>query len=115
MDHFAFATPESPFSVKDLMLGELLCQAGILSDAQILRSITIAKIFGSTIGAAICQIGFLTTRELFRARRILNCYLSNPDNIDDILSLLRNSLGSQARRQECVPELTGMQLAAKAS
>lgn len=83
---------ESPFVIKDLMLGEFLCQAGLLSDAVFLRIVQIAKKWKLTVGATLCQLELLNTCELFTARRLLNEYLRDTDNVEPILAELQMKL-----------------------
>lgn len=96
MDHSLFLRI-SPFSIKDLMLAELLCQSGILNDAQVVRATKLAKASGRTIGATLCAMDLLYPRELFAARRILHRYLSAPDDVVETLarltSLIRGGKG----------------------
>ncbi len=95
----------SPFTMKDLMLAELLCQAGILNDPLQLQLIQIARKWRLTIGATLCGVGFLTAQELFSARRMVCRYLKTPEELEHILSVLqhkfpRNKKGVDIRREQ---------------
>ncbi len=78
----------SQFSIKDLILGELLCQANILSDSRLLKVLALAKSRNTTLGSALCSEQLIDQQELFSARRILCNYLKNPDSLEDVLQEL---------------------------
>ena len=114
-DPSLFFLPSSPFAIKDLMLGEFLSQGGILTDAQVLRATTVAKTLRKTLGSAFCQLGWLTPRELFQARRILNRYLADPENMAQAFEDLKLALGCQTRCEETIHSLYARQASMRAS
>ncbi len=89
----------SPFSIKDLMLGEILCQAFVISDHQFLEATQAAKRFGITFGAALVRLGIMGSHELFHARRMLSLYLREPDKLDEILITMRDISNRTAVQQ----------------
>jgi hypothetical protein len=64
--------PESSFRIKDLMVGELLCQAGVVTDAQLMHFANLARASKASIGSALVFSRLLTSSELFVARRLVN-------------------------------------------
>lgn len=86
------AVEAAPFRIKDLMVGEFLCQAGVISDAQFLRFVGLARAAQSSIGSALVFSKVLTSSELFVARRLVNRYLNDSDNpqiyINELINLL---------------------------
>lgn len=86
----------APFRMKDLMLGELLCQSGILTDQRLLELASGARKTSSSLGAALVYSGILTSTELFIARRVLYRYLQNPDGLENYLETLNKIVVSKA-------------------
>jgi len=91
---------EAPFRIKDLMLGELMCQARILTDAQLLRFTNIARAAGSNIGSALVFSNVLTPSELFVARRLVNRFINDSDNAELYINAVRDLLRKQALVKE---------------
>ena len=79
----------SPFSIKDLMLGEILCQALIISEHQFLEVTQLARQFDITFGAALVRLGILGRQDLFHARRLLNQYLKQPEKLEEFLRIMQ--------------------------
>ncbi len=90
----------APFRIKDLMLGEFLCQAGIVSEAQLIELTKLARAARCSLGSAIVFSNILSPSELFLARRLLNrylCDLEQPEQyIDELGGLLSHA--KQARK-----------------
>ena len=86
-----------PFRIKDLMVGEFLCQAGIVSDAQLLRFADLARSAHSSIGSALVFSNVLTSSELFVARRLVNRFLNDSDNPEKYISELNKLLAKKAK------------------
>ncbi|MBX9667001.1 MAG: hypothetical protein K2X93_05245 [Candidatus Obscuribacterales bacterium] len=85
----------TPFRIKDLMLGEFLCQAGIVSDAQLIELTKLARAVRCSLGSAIVFSKILSPSELFLARRLLNRYLCDLEQpqqyIDELGGLLSHA------------------------
>lgn len=88
------------FRIKDLMLGELLCQSGVLNDNRLLELTKIARVAQATIGYALVSTKLLTSSELFVARRLVNRYLMDSDNPEKYISAMRNLLHEQLKKQQ---------------
>jgi hypothetical protein len=85
------------FRIKDLMVGELLCQAGIVSDAQLLRFADLARAAQSSIGSALVFSNVLNSSELFVARRLVNRYLNDSDNPEKYIDELHKLLAKKSK------------------
>lgn len=79
----------SPFFIRDLMLGELLCQAGWLTDAQLLKATITARSSQTTVADSLIESGWFSRKEISLATRILNRYLRNPNAMDYFLVKLK--------------------------
>lgn len=90
------------FRIKDLMLGELLCQSGVLNDSRLLELTKIARDAQGSLGFALVSTNLLTSSELFVARRLVNRYLNDSDNPEKYISALRNLLHKQLQKQHVV-------------
>lgn len=86
-----------PFRIKDLMVGEFLCQAGIVSDAQLLRLADLARGAKGSLGAALVFSNILTSSELFVARRLVNRYLNDSDNPEKYITELQKLLAKKSK------------------
>lgn len=82
----------APIEIKDLMLGELLCQAEVISDEQLLRIAGMARSSKATLGAVLVFSGIMNSSELFLSRRVLNRFLNDQDNLDRHLQTLTELL-----------------------
>lgn len=71
-----------PFRIKDLMMGELLCQAGIVSDGQLLEMAALARSIKGSLGSALVLSSILSPSQLFASRRIVNRYVNDSENAD---------------------------------
>ncbi len=78
--------------IKDLMLGELLCQSRLISDQQMLHLVDLARRSGSTLGAVLVVSGCMSASELFMSRRLVNRYLQDQNNLERYLQKLRSIL-----------------------
>lgn len=78
------------FPIKDMTLCELFCQAGIASDAEVMRATEMARNTGCSVGYAISLICGIKNSVLFGARRIVNKFLRNPGDIEETISAIRN-------------------------
>lgn len=101
----------SSFRIKDLMLGELLCQAGVLSDARLIELTKIARAAQSTLGSALVHTNILSASELFVARRLVNRYLNDSDNADRFINALKNTLHKQVQKQAALSRKSSLSLA----
>lgn len=86
------------FRIKDLMLGELLCQSGVLTDSRLLELTKIARHAEGSLGFALVSTNLLTSSELFVARRLVNRYLNDSDNPEKYISAMRNLLHKQLQK-----------------
>lgn len=86
------------FRIKDLMLGELLCQTGIVFDAQLIELTKLARAARCSLGSAIVFSNVLSASELFLARRLLNRYLSDLDRAEQYIDELRGLLSNATIR-----------------
>ncbi len=89
--------PESSFRIKDLMVGELLCQAGVVTDAQLLHFANLARASKASLGSALVFSRLLTSSELFVARRLVNRYLNDSDNPEKYINELRLIVAKKAK------------------
>lgn len=100
----------APLRIKDLMLGELLCQAGILTDKQVLHYAELARCQASSLGSAFVFSGLLSSSELFVARRLVNRYINDSDNpehyIKSLGTLIRNRPPKQPRKSLGLARIT---------
>lgn len=85
------------FRIKDLMVGELLCQAGIVCDSQLLRLADLARSAQGSLGSALVFSNVLTSSELFVARRLVNRYLNDSDNPEKYISELSKLLAKKSK------------------
>lgn len=78
-----------PFRIKDLMVGELLCQAGVVTDEQLLHFADLARAANGSLGSALVFSNVMTSSELFVTRRLVNRYLNDSDNPERYLNEVR--------------------------
>ncbi|MDZ4835742.1 MAG: hypothetical protein SGJ27_18350 [Candidatus Melainabacteria bacterium] len=78
-----------PFRIKDLMVGELLCQASVVTDQQLLQYADLARAANGSLGSALVFSNVMTSSELFVTRRLVNRYLNDSDNPERYLNEVR--------------------------
>ncbi|HEY9784723.1 MAG TPA: hypothetical protein V6D17_04910 [Candidatus Obscuribacterales bacterium] len=97
MDHYPLPDFRRQVSMKDMLLCELLCQSGIIDDAE--AADLIAGVTAETSFAAILRaFGILTDSKLFTARRLVARYLNDSDNIDKYIREIAK-LGGRRKKQ----------------
>ncbi len=93
------------FCIHDMILGELLCQAGILSDTELLLIKRTAERFGVSVGTVLTGLGTATAEQMFRVRLIVARYLREKVETDAALNALRNLLPAQRESGKRVASL----------
>jgi hypothetical protein len=97
--------------IKDLMLGELLCQSGVLSDSRLFQLTKIARAAQGSLGYALVYSNVLTASELFVARRLVNRYLRDSDNPEQYIGEMRKHLHKQVQKQSATALRSSLSLA----
>lgn len=80
------------FCIHDMILGELLCQAGILSDTELLLIKKNAERFGASVGSVLTGLGSATPEQVFRVRLIVARFIHEKLEVESAIKALKEIL-----------------------
>ncbi len=85
------------FCIHDMILGELLCQAGILSDTELLLIKKTAERFGASVGSVMTGLGSATPEQIFRVRLIAARFIREKIDTEAAIKALKEIMPATQR------------------